>query len=297
MRLHYIDRGEGTPVVLLHGNTVLLQDFVGSGLVDRLARHHRVIAFDRPGFGYSERPRDRLWTAQAQAALIEQALTQIGVERPVVLGHSWGTLVALGMATEFPAEVRGLVLISGYYYPTARLDVALTAPAAVPLLGDVMRYTVSPLTGRLLMKRTVEAMFAPRHMSADFFDIMPREMILRPLQIRAEAEDAAFMIPAAAHFRAEYAKLEMPVAIFAGAGDKIVDPKSHSTRLHRELPDSTLVIAPDAGHMAHYALADEVVDAVDRMSAKDGARATERNHVNRDAFSDRARLDAVPTAL
>jgi pimeloyl-ACP methyl ester carboxylesterase len=190
-----------------------------------------------------------------------------------------------------------LVLISGFYYPTARLDVALTAPAAVPLLGDVMRYTVSPLTGRLLMKRTVEAMFAPRHMSADFFDIMPREMILRPLQIRAEAEDAAFMIPAAAHFRAEYAKLEMPVAIFAGAGDKIVDPKSHSTRLHRELPDSTLVIAPDAGHMAHYALADEVVDAVDRMSAKDGARATERNHVNRDAFSDRARLDAVPTAL
>jgi len=63
VRLHYVEKGEGSPVVLLHGNTVLLQDFIGSGLLDRLAERHRVIAFDRPGFGHSKRPRDRLWTA------------------------------------------------------------------------------------------------------------------------------------------------------------------------------------------------------------------------------------------
>ncbi|WP_235025363.1 alpha/beta fold hydrolase [Caballeronia terrestris] len=283
--------------MLLHGNTVLLQDFICSGLIDRLSERHRVIAFDRPGFGYSERPRDRLWTAQAQAALIQQALAQIGVEQPVVLGHSWGTLVAMGMAVDFPTDVRGLVLISGYYYPTARLDVALTAPAALPLLGDAMRYTVSPLTGRVLLKRTVEAMFAPRPMPADFFDVMPREMILRPLQIRAEAEDAAFMIPAAARFRTEYAKFDMPVAIFAGAGDKIVDPKSHSTRLHQELPSSTLVVAPDSGHMVHYALAKEVVDAVNQMSAEEDARGAELQIANDDAHPDAVRLNVVAAAL
>jgi len=267
VRLHYIEKGEGSPVLLLHGNTVLLQDFIGSGLFDRLAERHRVIAFDRPGFGHSERPRDRLWTAQAQAALLQKALTQIDVERPVVVGHSWGTLVALGMAVDVAADVRGLVLISGYYYPTARLDVALTAPAALPLLGDALRYTVSPLAARLLLKRAVGAMFAPAPMPGDFFDVMSREMMLRPLQIRAEAEDAAFMIPAAAHFRPHYPEFEIPVSIFAGAGDKVVDPESHSARLHRELAHSTLAVAPEAGHMVHYALVGEIVDAIDLMTA------------------------------
>jgi pimeloyl-ACP methyl ester carboxylesterase len=267
VRLHFIDRGKGPAVVLLHGNTVQLQDFVGSGLIDRLAEHHRVIAFDRPGFGYSERPRYRLWTAQAQAALIQQALIQIDVKQPVVLGHSWGTLVALGLAVGFPADIRGLVLISGYYYPAARLDVALTAPAALPLLGDALRYTVSPLTGRLMLRRSVEAMFAPAPLPDAFFDVVPREMLLRPVQIRAEAEDAAFMIPSAAHFHAHYSGIKMPVSIFAGDGDKIVDPEAHSALLHRDLPQSDLTVTPGAGHMVHYALVDEIGDAVRLMTA------------------------------
>ena len=95
VRLHYIEKGAGSPVVLLHGNTFLLQDFIGSGLVDRLAQRHRVIAFDRPGFGYSERPRDRLWTVSAQAALLQRALAHLDAQQPVVVGHSWGALVAL----------------------------------------------------------------------------------------------------------------------------------------------------------------------------------------------------------
>ena len=73
VRLHYIEKGSGEPIVLVHGNVVRLQDFMASGLVDRLAERYRVIAFDRPGFGYSDRPRDRLWTAQAQAELLREA--------------------------------------------------------------------------------------------------------------------------------------------------------------------------------------------------------------------------------
>jgi pimeloyl-ACP methyl ester carboxylesterase len=265
--LHYVDRGEGPAVVLLHGNAVLLQDFMASGLIDRLAERRRVIAFDRPGFGFSGRPRDRLWTAQAQGALIQRALTQIGVERPVVLGHSWGTLVALNMAVGDAADLRGLVLVSGYYYPTARADVALAAPAALPIVGDVLRYTVSPLSGRLLFKRTVQAMFAPVPIPDDFFESVAREMVLRPVQIRAEAEDAAFMIPAAAQLSARYSALQMPVSIFAGADDKIVDPEANSVRLHRAIPESTLLVAPEAGHMVHYAIAAEIADAIERMSA------------------------------
>lgn len=57
VRLHYIERGQGEPVVLIHGNGTMIQDFAVSGLVDRLASRHRVIVFDRPGYGYSSRPR------------------------------------------------------------------------------------------------------------------------------------------------------------------------------------------------------------------------------------------------
>jgi pimeloyl-ACP methyl ester carboxylesterase len=159
------------------------------------------------------------------------------------------------------------VLVSGYYYPTARADVALAAPAALPILGDVLRYTVSPLSGRLLFKRTVQAMFAPTPIPDDFFESVAREMVLRPVQIRAEAEDAAFMIPAAAQLSARYSGLEIPVGIFAGADDKVIDPEPNSVRLHRAIPQSTLLVAPGAGHMVHYAIPAEIADAIERMSA------------------------------
>ena len=77
---------------------VTAEDFEAAGLIDRLSANHRVIAFDRPGFGYSTRPRDRTWTATEQARLIHQALGQLSVEKPIVVGHSWGTLAAASLA-------------------------------------------------------------------------------------------------------------------------------------------------------------------------------------------------------
>ena len=161
VRLHYVERGEGPPVVLIHGNTVSLADFEASGLIDRLASGHRVIAFDRPGFGHSDRPRDRLWTPAEQARMLHAALAQLGAEQPVVVGHSMGTLVALAMALDHPEHVRSLVLLSGYYYPNVRVDALLTAPVALPVVGDVMRYTVTAMSGRAMIKGVVKGMFAP----------------------------------------------------------------------------------------------------------------------------------------
>ena len=57
VRLHYIERGQGDALLLLHGNGSMIQDFDCSGLVTLAAKSHRVIVFDRPGYGYSERPR------------------------------------------------------------------------------------------------------------------------------------------------------------------------------------------------------------------------------------------------
>ena len=263
VRLHCVERGAGPPVVLIHGNMVWHRDFVASGLVDRLARNHRVIAFDRPGFGHSSRPRDRLWTPTAQAKLLHAALVRLGVERPVVVGHSMGTLVGLAMALDFPADVRKLVLLGGYYYPSMRIDALLTAPVALPALGDVMRYTVSALSARLMLNRAVKAMFMPKEVRGDFSPTLSREMMLRPIQLRANAEDAAFMISQAKANSERHQELQLPVAIFAGAEDAIVDVDTHSRRLHSELSQSKLVVVPGAGHMVHYEALDEIVAAID----------------------------------
>jgi pimeloyl-ACP methyl ester carboxylesterase len=262
VRIHYLDRGQGTPVVLLHGNAVSAEDFVVSGLIDRLAERYRVIAFDRPGFGHSERPRDRLWTPDAQAALLHKAFSQLGIEQPIALGHSWGALVALALALRKSADVRRLVLISGYYFPSARLDAALAAPAAIPVVGDVMRYTVSAVFARMLIGRTVKAMFAPQAVPSDFLSTLSREMLVRPSQIRANAEDAAFMVPAAASLRKHYAELTVPTAIFAGKADKVVDPDDNARKLHAGLRNSDLHVLPGLGHMLHHAVPEQIIAAV-----------------------------------
>ena len=125
VRLHKIDTGgPGPAVILLHGNGVTLADMEISGLVARAARRRRVVAFDRPGFGYSERPRGIAWTPAAQADLLADALERMGIAEAVVVGHSWGSMVALALALDHPRLVQGLVLVSGYYFPTPRTDVA-----------------------------------------------------------------------------------------------------------------------------------------------------------------------------
>jgi hypothetical protein len=87
VRLHYVEQGAGTPIVMLHGNGSLMQDFLTSGLVRMAARKHRVIVFDRPGYGWSERPRSRIWTPGAQADLFSAATRKLGIVRTHVLGH------------------------------------------------------------------------------------------------------------------------------------------------------------------------------------------------------------------
>jgi len=155
VRLHYIERGQGEPLVLIHGNGMLIQDFIVSGLVDRLSERYRVIVIDRPGYGYSSRPR-RIWTPRAHATLFQEALQQLGVERAIVVGHSWGTMVAVSLALQAPDLVRSLVLLSGYYFATVRLDAAMNTPMAVPVIGDALRHTFMPLLARLQLPLAIK---------------------------------------------------------------------------------------------------------------------------------------------
>ncbi|GJE43684.1 alpha/beta fold hydrolase [Methylobacterium soli] len=261
VRLHYVERGQGEPLVLIHGNGTMIQDFLISGIVDDLAKRYRVI-IDRPGYGYSDRPRG-LWTPRAHATLFQKALQQLGITQAVVLGHSWGTLVAVALALHAPQLVRSLVLASGYYYPTLRADVILASPPAIPVIGDVLRYTVSPVVGRVLLAGMIKGMFAPAEVPERFDREFPKDMMLRPLQLRASAEDAALMTPSAMELQEHYRELKLPVVIVTGADDQIADVGRQSARLHRELPGSEFIVVPGMGHMIHHLAPDDVIAATD----------------------------------
>jgi pimeloyl-ACP methyl ester carboxylesterase len=266
INLHYLEKGSGAPVVLLHGNQVTAEDFQLSGVLDLVAKDHRAIAFDRPGFGYSERPRGTIWSAFAQARLIHKALRQLGVERPVIAGHSWGAMVALAHALDYPGDTGALLLLGGYYFPSLRADSAMSLPTALPVIGDVLRYTISPLFAQLAGPYVSKQVFSPAPVSPDFKQ--QASLALRPSQIGATAVDANLMGPDAARLSGRYRSLTLPVTIMAGKGDKIVNVEKQAERLHAMLPQSKLELMEGAGHMLHYLHPEQVAEEVNALVQK-----------------------------
>jgi hypothetical protein len=160
-----------------------------------------------------------------------------------------------------------------YCYPTARADVALASPPAIPVLGDALRYTVSPLVGRALLPAVIKGMLTPCDVPADFAEDFPLGMAVQPSQIRASSQDAAAMIPAAAAMRHRYRQLSMPLVIMAGREDKVAEVGRQSVQLHEEIPHSSIRLVANVGHMLHYAVPEEVVAAIETVSGRGGGAA------------------------
>lgn len=264
--LHYVERGSGPAILLLHGNGAMVEDMMLSGIMARLSRNHRVIAIDRPGFGHSSRPKDRTWTAAAQAELLWAALDQLGVERAIVAGQSWGALAAMAMGLARPERTTALVLASGYYYPLERFKIRLCALSALPVLGTLMRHTVAPITSALLSPMIIRKIFAPAPVPEHFREF-PISLSWRPRQLRATAEDCAVMIKDTRRMQERYGELHMPVAILCDREDAIIDQEQQSIRLHREIPGSRLYDLHEAGHMLHHVLPEQLVRAVRELPA------------------------------
>lgn len=264
--------------MLLHGNTTMGLSFLLSDLVEMAAQKYRVIIFDRPGYGHSGRPRDgTIWGPQAQARLIHDALATISVERPIVFGHSWGALVAMALALDHPRSVGSLVLESGYYYPTARPDVPMGALPAIPVLGDALRYTVSPLLLRAAWPLMVKRLFAPAAVPPQFWRF-PAWMTLRPFQMRTNAAEIAMIAPAAAALSERYRDLSVPLVIVAGSEDRLVNTSAHSERLHADLPQSDFRQIEGMGHMLYHLVPDQVMTAIDAAAWLRQAVASDAPH-------------------
>jgi pimeloyl-ACP methyl ester carboxylesterase len=174
-RIHLVELGpkNTNSIVLLHGASVKLGD-VELALGQRLSAMNRVVAVDRPGHGWSDRPgRAEDASPTLQARLINQALSRIGVVQPVLVTHSWAGALAVAYALEYPNDIAGLVLLAPVVFPWSThttawhnrfVQVALlqaTSLGAGPITGPFFAYTVALPFSKVLMAASIESAFAP----------------------------------------------------------------------------------------------------------------------------------------
>ena len=209
---------------------------------------------------------------RAQAALFVKTLNQLSVRDPVLLGHSWGTLVAIGLSLRNDYPIRGLVLASGYYFPTARWDVWLMSGPAIPIVGDLIRYMFAPIISWAILPSAFRKLFSPRSVPLKFKNELPRSLMLRPQQLRAAAEESALLVPTAVQFQSLYESIQVPVRIFHGAEDAIIESKQ-AHDLQRAIGDRTdLFLIKNAGHMVTYADTAAVAEAVNSIGSRNRFR-------------------------
>jgi haloalkane dehalogenase len=116
--VHFIDEGEGKPILFLHGNPTW--SFLYRGVVTRLRRRFRCIALDYPGFGLSEHPGDYDYTAREHAEVVSELIEALDLRDLTVVGHDWGGPIGMKVALDQVRRLRALVMSNSWYWPADR---------------------------------------------------------------------------------------------------------------------------------------------------------------------------------
>ncbi len=268
LRIHYVEMGppDAIPVVLVHGATGNLNDMTFD-LAPRLADRFRVIAFDRPGLGWSQRPEKEGWRPAVQTAILRVAAARLGVERPVVVGHSWGGAVATAWALQDPT-IRGAAILAGASMPWSDGDDWLTplktSSAAAWVGASVFRLMADGDGGASAAAR----IFRPQPVPEGYLAHLQPELLLRPETFRNNTEDIQRLDGALARQSQGYPQMVPPLEILHGEADRIVSPQIHSAALAQVVPHARLELLPGVGHMLHHVDPGRVTAAVERLAAK-----------------------------
>ena len=269
-RLHVHVEGTGPDLVLIHGANGNLRDFTFA-LTDRLSQDFRVIAFDRPGLGWSDTIPDHE-DPRAQAAALRAAAETLGVRRPLVLGHSYGGAVALAWALAAPGDTAGLVVLAGASHPwEGGLGLSQTLPATA--LG---RWVVVPFitafASRDRVEGVLENVFAPQPVPEGYAEHIGAGLSLRRDQIVRNSEQVSGLKPFLRLMAPGYPDLPMPIEILHGDADRTVGLSIHGERLAEDAPHARLTVLEGVGHMPQHAAPEAVIAAIHRAAARAGLR-------------------------
>lgn len=265
-RLHYVELGEGPPVVMIHGLGGQLRNF-SYALAERVAAHHRVILIDRPRSGYSTVPAGAEPGITAQAQLIARAIDRLGLKRPLLVGHSLGGAIALALALDHPGLVSALALIAPLTQNMAEPPAAFRGLAAGgtsrlsrALVANLLAVPLGTLTG----KATTEQVFAPEPAPDDFAIRGGGVLALRPGNVYAAIGDMHAASDEMPGIVARYAELDLPVSILFGRGDNILDHRT-GERTARDIARCRLELV-EGGHMLPVTQPDLTAAFVERAA-------------------------------
>jgi len=247
VRVHYQEVGDSNapPMILIHG-------FAASNLVwskvflELAGAGFRVIAPDLAGYGYSGKPRHLEYTIASQAQIVFSLLRQLGIDRAILVGSSYGAAIAATIALDHPTLVEKLVLVGAVTNnkPTRYLLMRLFSS---PIIGDIL----SPLVvgSRRLLRFRMKRVYDKHSWVLDERRVEARHL---PLQTRG-AHRA--IIRTARRWDAERVSrdanlLTQPTLLVWGDTDREV-PLRDGERLHQEIPHSRLVVFRDCGHLPH----------------------------------------------
>jgi pimeloyl-ACP methyl ester carboxylesterase len=276
-RIHYLDEGSGPPLLLIHGLAGQMRHFTYS-LLDRLKSDYRVVILDRPGSGYSTRPPQASAAISAQARTIARFAKALGLERPLVVGHSLGGAIALSLALDHPEQVGGLALIAPATHPQEHVSPVFRALVIrSALLRWLVAWTLAtPLSirnGALALK----IVFGPEPVPADFATRGGGLLTLRPRSFVGASRDLVAVVNDFDAMPARYQSLTVPVGILFGASDRVLDPAEHGEALAKKLPGADFELIEGGGHMIPMTAAERSAKFIARMAqrvAATGAKPT-----------------------
>ena len=269
----------GPPVVLLHGASANASDPM-EGIGRRLAAQgFRVIAFDRPGFGWSDRIAGGDAAAPSvQAGMIAEALNRMGVGPAVVFGHSWAGALALALALDHPERVSALALAAPVAMPMP--DRMPDLPwywrfAIKPPVAWVLSRTIGPPIARRFLPEAARRVFKPQPAQAHYPDLARSDLVLRPETLLANVQDLLGLSRALAAQSPRYGRIHIPTLVISGEADPIVRADAQAVPLARAIPGARLVLLPGIGHMLQYVAAERVTEEIIRLAAATNAAGSE----------------------
>jgi pimeloyl-ACP methyl ester carboxylesterase len=245
-RLHVREAGSGPAILLVHGMAGQLAHY-NYGVIDQLSSDYRVVAVDRPGSGYSTRdtPADLGTQANALSALI----ATLGLERPLVVGHSLGGALALKLAQDHPQRVGALALIAPFTHtPRDYPEVFKALTIRSQLMRKLVAWTVATPASIARSAKVLPIVFGPEPVPADFATKGGGLHSLRPSQFLAASADMQALPDVMPTLEQQYAGLQLPVRVLFGKGDRLLDWRANGQALVDKLPGSTLTLV-EGGHM------------------------------------------------
>lgn len=249
-KVHYIEKGEGPDLLLIHGLSGAAQNF-SYKMIELLANNYHVIAIDRPGSGFSQRDFEANAELPEQAKFVAQFIKEVHLEKPIIVGHSLGGAVALQLAVDYPDLVKALALIAPLTQmqseddiPEAFSDMAIRSS----YLRQLYARTLATPKGLIFGLKKMNDVFKPEKAPFDFATKGGGLVALDHLSFYNSSSDLAGLEFSLARLSSRYGELKTPLAILYGHEDAILNPKIHGETMIQAVPQATLRYT-NGGHM------------------------------------------------